>query len=64
MNTVRSAYVIQDRRSGLFLSEELGFVVSFAKAGRLYDIDEALDTAFDNFDPGEFEIHEFFVRES
>ena len=60
---VRSAFVIQDRRTGLFLAEDLRFVVSFGKAGRLHDIDEALDTAFDNFDPGEFEIHEFLERE-
>ena len=63
MLPVRPAYVIQDRLSGLFLTEELGFHSSFAKAGRLYDMDEALDTALDNLDPGCFEIHEFLVRE-
>lgn len=62
MLDVRSAFVIQDRRTGLFLTEELGFASSFARAGRLFDREEAVDTAFDNFDPGEFEIHEFFVR--
>lgn len=62
MLEVREACVIQDKRTGFFLTDDLGFAGSFARAGRLYDIDEALDTALDHFDPGEFEIHWFFER--
>lgn len=56
---VRVAYVIQCRTNGLFLTEELEFSRSFKGAGRLHDPQEAVDTALDNLDADDFEIHQF-----
>ena len=61
---VRVAYVIQCRTNGLFLTEELGFARSFRDAGRLHDPQEAVDTALDNLDPDDYEIHQFLVFDS
>lgn len=57
---VRVAYVIQCRTNGLFLTEELEFSRSFRGAGRLHDPQEAVDTALDNLDADDFEIHQIF----
>lgn len=53
------AYVIQCRSNGLFLTEQLDFARSFRMAGRLHDMGEAVDTALDNLDPDDYEIHQF-----
>jgi len=62
MAEIRPVYVIQDRVTGLFLTEELGFCKMLRDAGRLYDPEEAADTASDNLDPGEFDIVCFWDR--
>lgn len=56
-------WIIQDRSSGAFLSVDLDWVTSFKDAGRCRDYQEAIDTAYDNSEPGEFEIHQFFEIE-
>lgn len=59
---VRIAYVIQETDTGLFLAEDLSWVQSFRNAGRLYDREEAVDTAVWNAGKGGWEIHQFLVR--
>ncbi|MFA9439300.1 MAG: hypothetical protein QM803_18940 [Rhodocyclaceae bacterium] len=53
---VRTVFVIQERNSGLFLSEELHWVRSLRRAGRCDDYEAAVDTGRMNTD-GEFDIH-------
>lgn len=60
MSAIVQQWIIQDRETGMFLTEELTFASSFAAAGRCYSADEALVTAVDNCDPGGFEIFSFF----
>jgi hypothetical protein len=46
----RQYWVIQDRHTGLFLTEELGFTSLYEKAGRLYDVHQAVDIAQSNIE--------------
>lgn len=52
-------WVIQDQRSGMFLRRDLGYARSLKEAGRLYDPQEAKDTARCQFGP-DYEIHSFW----
>lgn len=54
---VRFYFVVQCRSNGLFLTNELDWARSLRFAGRLFDPEEALNTALDNLDPDDFEIH-------
>ncbi|MDR5172282.1 hypothetical protein IHQ56_10670 [Methylobacillus flagellatus] len=60
---LRRVYVIQYRRTGEFLTQGLFYTRSLKKAGRLYDPQEAIDTAINNIDEGDYEIHSFFEGE-
>jgi hypothetical protein len=55
---VRVAWVIQERSSGLFLSEELHWVRSLKRAGKCDDREAAVDTARMNTDC-EFDVIPF-----
>lgn len=55
-------FVIQDSRSGNFLTRECGMTQSLKRAGRLYDKQEAVDTARAQFG-GEYEIHSFYEHD-
>jgi hypothetical protein len=57
--TIKQVWIIQCKSSGQFLTRELGYEFSLKRAGRLYDIEEALETASGNLDD-DFEIHTFF----
>lgn len=56
---VRRVYVIQEKGTGLFLSEECFPVRSFSLAGRAPTREEAEDTARMNLKGVDFEIHTF-----
>lgn len=56
LREVQPAFVIQCRSTGRFLTERLDYAVSFGDAGRLHDLEEAVDTAVDNLDD-DYEIH-------
>lgn len=56
----RRVYVIQCKATGEFLTENLFYCRSLRRAGRLYDAQEAIDTAVNNTNGDEFEIHSFF----
>jgi hypothetical protein len=55
-------YVVQDARSGQFLRGDLGYSQSLKGAGRIYDMQEARDTAVSQIGY-EWEIHEFWEFE-
>lgn len=62
MVAFRQAFVIQCRSTGRFLTEELGYCISFSLAGKLFSLDEAVDTA--QFNLGDdFEVHGFWTKE-
>lgn len=46
----REFFIIQSRHDGRFLTSELTYTNLAIKAGRMYDFEEALDTARLNFD--------------
>lgn len=59
MEMLVRVWVIQCTRSGNFLARDLSMVQSLKCAGRLYDAQEALDTARTNF-LDDYEIHSFY----
>jgi hypothetical protein len=59
MQTFRQVFVIQCKSNGVFLTEELSFANSLRRAGRLYDIEEAQETARFNLSE-DYEIHSFY----
>ena len=59
MELLARVFVIQDTRSGNFLNRDCDFVQSLKQAGRLYDAQEALDTARTQLGP-DYEIHSFY----
>lgn len=59
MINLKQVWIIQCKSTGHFLTTELGFCTSFKGAGRLYDYDEALDTALVNLEQ-DYELHTFF----
>lgn len=52
-------FVIQCASTGEFLTEDLNYSRSLKRAGRLYDVQEAAETAQFNLDH-DFEISTFF----
>jgi len=57
--TFRQVFVIQCKSNGVFLTEELTYANSLRRAGRLYDIEEAQETARFNLSE-DYEIHSFY----
>ena len=57
---VRRVFVIQNKVTGAFLSPSLFWVTSLKRAGRLYDAQEAFDTADANSDCDDYEISSFY----
>ena len=57
----REFFLIQCRSDGRFLTCELGFSHLVREAGRLYDVEEALETAFQNLE-GDYLIFSAFER--
>lgn len=53
-------YVIQSKSSGLFLTEDMSYSPMVSKAGRIYDMQQAVETAVSFFDAGDFEIFSFW----
>lgn len=52
-------FVIQCKSNGMFLTDGFRYAMTFKKAGRLYDADEALETG--RFNLGDdFDIHSFY----
>ena len=45
MSNVRKYWVIQAKGDGRFLTEDLRYTENLAFAGRLYDVEEAIETA-------------------
>jgi hypothetical protein len=56
---LRQVFVVQDTRSGNFLSDTCDYVQSLSQAGRLFDPGEAKDTAICQLGY-EYEIHSFY----
>lgn len=57
---LRRVYVIQCKVTGEFLTENLFYSRSLKFAGRLYDPQEAIDTAENNLSGDPYEIHSFY----
>lgn len=60
MSGFRQFWIIQDVRTGQFLSVNLNWVSSLGRAGRLYDEGEAESTAAWNCSGDEYRIYSFF----
>lgn len=61
LRDVKQVFVIQDRESGLFLSESLAWVRPLKFAGRCFDFESAHDTARANtFEP--YDVVSFFEK--
>lgn len=61
MAQYREFYLIQNRHDGRFLTSELTYTNLAVKAGRLYDFEEALDTARLNLD-GDYSIFSAYEK--
>ena len=57
--TIKQVWVIQCKSSGQFLTKDMNYEFSLKRAGRLFDLEEALETAHGCLDD-DFEIHTFF----
>lgn len=57
---VQRVYVIQHSPSGQFLTEGLNFTKLLSRAGRLYDKEDAYETARTNLHGDEFAIFSFY----
>jgi hypothetical protein len=59
----RRVYVIQCKSTGEFLTPNLFYTKSLKRAGRLYDVQEAMDTADINISDRDYEIHSFYEKD-
>jgi hypothetical protein len=59
---VQRFFVIQNRETGAFLSPNLFWVKTLRQAGRLYDAQEAFDTAEHNNDGDSYDIISFYEQ--
>lgn len=61
MATFREFFIIQCRSDGRFLTSELGFSRLVREAGKLHNVDEALETAFQNLE-GDYVLFSAFEK--
>ncbi|MEZ0233104.1 MAG: hypothetical protein ACAH12_09715 [Methylophilaceae bacterium] len=60
---MQRVFVIQCKSTGQFLTENLYYTKSLKRAGRLYDPQEAMDTADNNISDNDWEVHSFWEVE-